>query len=150
MSRSADSQPGNFYNRAASAATFVWPVRVYYEDTDFSGVVYHANYLKFFERARTEWLREVGAGQEELRAGAGVVFTVADLSMRFVRPARLDDMLEVHMQVAERRRVSLSFVQWLLRGRELLAEARVRVACVDAATFRPRVLPAVMFTGEAE
>ena len=122
---------------------FSWPIRVYWEDTDASGVVYHANYLRWFERARTEWLRARGHDQEQLRTGQGVAFTVADLSIRYLRPARLDDALDVEVVVAETRKASLKFRQVLRRsgGGEILAEAEVRVGCVDAATFRPRALP---------
>ena len=124
-------------------SAFIWPVRVYWEDTDASGGVYHANYLRWFERARTEWLRARGHGQETLRTGRGIVFTVASLEIRYLRPARLDDVLEVTVEVPAPRRASLTFVQRLCRsvGGDLLAEARVRVGCVDAAGFRPRALP---------
>ena len=123
--------------------TFTWPIRVYWEDTDASGVVYHANYLRWFERARTEWLRAKGHDQESLRTGQGVAFTVADISIRYRRPARLDDALAVEVELAESRKVSLTFRQVLRRteGGEILAEAEVRVGCVDAATFRPRPIP---------
>lgn len=126
---------------------FAWPLRVYWEDTDASGVVYHANYLRWFERARTEWLRARGFDQETLRVRDGVAFTVADLSIRYRRPARLDDALEVRLEVPELRRASLGFRQGLYRlaDGELLAEASVRVGCVDAASFRPRPLPALGF-----
>lgn len=127
------------------SAGFVWPVRVYWEDTDASGVVYHANYLRWFERARTEWLRAKGHDQESMRTQLGIAFTVASLEIRYLKPARLDDALEVHVQVPAARRASLGFVQRLLRAGsgEVLCEASVRVACVDAATFKPRVLPAI-------
>jgi acyl-CoA thioester hydrolase len=122
---------------------FVFPARVYYEDTDASGVVYHANYLRYFERARTEWLRTMGFGQQNLRASLDVVFTVANLRIDFLRPARLDDALEVSVIVEQMRRASLEFRQELRRAGEadLLSRAHVRVACVDVATFRPCALP---------
>lgn len=124
-------------------STFSWPVRVYWEDTDASGVVYHANYLRWFERARTEWLRARGFDQERLRVEQGVAFTVASLEIRYLRPAHLDDALSVEVAVAEARRASLSFRQALRRAAdgELLSEASVRVGCVDAASFRPRAIP---------
>ncbi|WP_439640473.1 tol-pal system-associated acyl-CoA thioesterase [Nevskia sp.] len=123
---------------------FSWPLRVYYEDTDLSGVVYHANYLKFFERARTEWLRALGCSQERLRGEVQVVFTVSQINVAFRSPARLDDELEATVAVTELKRASLVLSQ-TLRLREqpdrLLASAEVRVASVDAASFRPTVLP---------
>ncbi len=122
---------------------FVIPARVYYEDTDASGVVYHANYLRYFERARTEWLRHMGFGQQNLRGSLDVVFTVANLRIDFLRPARLDDALEVSVIVEQMRRASLEFRQELRRAgeTELLSRAHVRVACVEVATFRPVALP---------
>lgn len=122
---------------------FVWPVRAYWEDTDASGVVYHANYLRWFERARTEWLRARGYDQEAMRVKLGIAFTVASLEIRYLRPARLDDALEVQTEFVEVKRASLSFRQRLVRpaSGELLSEITVRAGCVDAATFRPRALP---------
>ena len=122
---------------------FVWPARVYYEDTDASGVVYHARYLHFFERARTEWLRAMSFSQQNLRDSLDVVFTVANIRVDFLRPARLDDALEVGVVVAQMRRASLEFRQELRRAgeTELLARAHVRVGCVDVASFRPCALP---------
>ncbi|SFF32100.1 acyl-CoA thioester hydrolase [Fontimonas thermophila] len=129
-----------------STAVFRHPVRVYYEDTDASGVVYHANYLRWFERARTEWLRELGLQQQTLRATSGVVFTVADLRIEFRRPARLDDRLEVLTCVPMLRRASLTFAQTLVRQDEdgYLTRAEVRVGCVDVSDFRPRPLPGAL------
>jgi acyl-CoA thioester hydrolase len=127
-----------------------WPVRVYYEDTDVSGVVYHANYLKWFERARTEWLRARGLQQENLLREFGIAFTVANIELDYLRPARLDDALEILTVVSEIRRASLGFAQTLLRGTELLARARVRVACVDARRFRPRAMPAGLVDDAAQ
>lgn len=131
--------------------TFSWPLRIYYEDTDLSGVVYHANYLRYFERARTEWVRALGLAQDRLMQSEGLAFTVADLQIRYLRPARLDDDLEVTVTVAQRRRASLLFEQQLRRQRdpnEILATAQVRVACVDVRNFRPRPLPALLMKGE--
>jgi acyl-CoA thioester hydrolase len=136
-----------------SASIFSWPVRVYYEDTDMSGVVYHAGYLRFLERARTEWLRALGFSQERLKDELGVVFTVAGLQIDYLRPARLDDSLEATVELEGRKRASLNFVQTLKRvgnvntpgGAVLLTEARVRVACVAKDTFRPCALPDGIF-----
>jgi len=124
-------------------ATFQWPVRVYYEDTDASGVAYHAAYVRYFERARTEWLREQGFSQHELHDRLGVVFTVANLEVDFLRPARLDDELSVTVSVEQVRGASLTFRQAATRKGDdaPLARAHVRVGCVDAATFRPCALP---------
>lgn len=125
---------------------FDFPVRVYYEDTDVSGVVYHANYLRYFERARTEWLRALGIGQEQLMQQLGVAFTVANLEIDYRSPARLDDELEVQTTVPQIRRASLGFEQTLRRTGQaaVLARARVRVACVDSRQFRPVALPDVL------
>lgn len=135
-----------------SAPMFRFPVRVYYEDTDASGVTYHANYLRWFERARTEWLRALGLQQETLRDGLGAVFTVASMEIEFRRPARLDDLLEVQTAAPLVRRASIVFEQALVRsaGAELLARARVKVGCVSAADFRPIPLPESMQQAIAE
>lgn len=127
----------------SQAEVFRWPVRVYWEDTDASGVVYHANYLRWFERARTEWLRAKGFNQDTLCAELGIAFTVASLDVRYLLPARMDDALLIEVGVEGRKRASLNFVQRALRseGEQLLAQARVRVACVDASSFRPLPLP---------
>ncbi len=126
---------------------FIVPVRIYYEDTDGSGVVYHANYLHYFERARTEWLRDLGFSQQALNETAGVAFTVSRLNINYLRPARLDDALLVSTEVVECRRASLSFSQNLRRDGESndLARAQVRVACVNAKTFRPCGLPQALY-----
>lgn len=124
--------------------TFYWPVRVYYEDTDASRVVYHAAYVKYFERARTEWLRALGFSQHSLHDELGVVFTVANIEVDFLRPGRLDDELRVAVSVEQVRRASLTFRQELERVGESgtpLAQARVRVGCVSVETFRPCPMP---------
>jgi acyl-CoA thioester hydrolase len=122
---------------------FAFPVRVYWEDTDAGGVVYHARYLHFLERARTEWLRAAGFGQNELKTGEGVVFVVHAMDIRFNAPARLDDLLTATVVPVERRSASFIVAQTLKRepDERALVEARVRVACLDAATFRPRPIP---------
>ena len=125
-------------------ATFTFPVRVYYEDTDASRVVYHAAYVKYFERARTEWLRAMGFSQHALHDELGVVFTVANIELDFLRPGRLDDELEVAVGVEQVRRASITFRQALYRKGESgtpLARARVRVGCVSVETFRPCPMP---------
>lgn len=123
------------------SAAFSWPVRIYWEDTDGGGVVYYANYLRFLERARTEWLRARGFMQTELAKDPGIVFVVANLSIEYKRPARLDDALIVTCDVAPEGAVCIQFAQRILRGTEVLVEASVRVACLDAASFRPKRLP---------
>ena len=127
---------------------FIWPVRAYYEDTDASGVVYHAVYLKYYERARTEWLRAMGFSQHNMRERLDVVFTVANLEVDYLRPARLDDELQITCEPQSEGAASLRFAQRIYRsahaaGRapDLLLEANVRVACVDVRTMRPQRLP---------
>jgi acyl-CoA thioester hydrolase len=123
---------------------FVWPARVYWEDTDGGGVVYYANYLKFLERARTEWLRARGHSQATLAADGGVLFSVIDVKIRYRRPARLDDLLLVSCEPELDGAASVIFKQQIHRSGEsgeLLAEASIRVACVSATSFRPRRFP---------
>ena len=128
--------------RGEAASNFRWPVRIYWEDTDAGGIVFYANYLKFFERARTEWLRARGIGQQRLREHTGAMFVVLDTQLTCLRPARLDDLLEVTVEPARAGGASLVFRQGAWRGAELLAEGTIRVACVDAASLTPRRLPA--------
>jgi acyl-CoA thioester hydrolase len=116
-------------------------LRVYWEDTDAGGVVFFANYLKFFERARTEWLRALGFGQQRLRTDTGAIFVVADTSVRYMSPARLDDELEISVRIVDAGRASLTLVQQARRAGDLLAEGQIRIGCVDAGTFRPRRIP---------
>jgi acyl-CoA thioester hydrolase len=124
--------------------TFTWTVRVYYEDTDTGGVVYYANYLKFFERARTEWLRAAGFGQQELASGQGLQFVVARVECDYKRPARLDDMIRIDVRVVHAGRASVVFEQTARRGDDVLALARIRAGCVDTKTLAPRAMPAPM------
>ncbi len=116
-------------------------LRIYWEDTDAGGVVFYANYLKFFERARTEWLRALGHSQEQLRLSESAMFVVSDTTMRYRRPARLDDLLRVTVKLAEVRRASMALAQQAWRGDELLTEGTIRIVCVDAGTFQPRSIP---------
>ena len=125
----------------SSPAPFTHPVRVYWEDTDAGGIVFYANYLKYFERARTEWLRALGVHQQALRDTAGLIFVVGDTQLRFLRPARLDDLLDVTAVLREAGRASLQLAQQAWRGTELLAEGEIRIGCVDATTLRPRRIP---------
>ena len=132
-------------------------LRVYWEDTDAGGIVFYANYLKFFERARTEWLRSLGHQQEQMRVQGGVMFVVTDTTVRYLRPARLDDLIDVTVQVKHAGRAQLTLAQqaWKLTepndlrsaipgtdiAPELLAEGTIRIACVDAGTFKPARIP---------
>ncbi len=120
---------------------YVWPVRVYWEDTDAGGVVYYANYLKFLERARSEWLRSLGFEQDVLRDRAGIVFVVRRVEIDYLAPARFNDELEVSAECAEPGRASLDIEQTILRGPTRLATARVKLACVDAVKFKPAKIP---------
>lgn len=122
---------------------FEWRLRIYWEDTDAGGVVYHANYLAFMERARTEWLRSLGVDQLELRQRTGLAFVVRDMKVDWLKPARLDDELVVSVTVTERRAASMLFRQDIIRpadGQTVL-RAQLRVACVDLASMRPAALP---------
>jgi acyl-CoA thioester hydrolase len=120
---------------------FRHPLRVYWEDTDAGGVVFYANYLKFFERARTEWLRSLGVQQEALRAATGAIFIVTDTQLRYLAPARLDDMLDVTVALQQRAGASLRIAQQAWRADTLLAEGSIRIACVEQGTFKPRRIP---------
>lgn len=113
------------------------PVRVYYEDTDAGGLVYYVNYLKFMERARTEWLRYLGFNQADL----DVLFVVTSAQINYVAPAHLDDALKVELQLSERRAASLTFAQKIVRQQQLLCSGTVRVACVNRQSLRPCRLP---------
>jgi acyl-CoA thioester hydrolase len=124
-----------------ASTAFRHRLRVYWEDTDAGGVVFYANYLKFFERARTEWLRERGVGQQALKDETGAIFVVTDTQVRYKRPARLDDLLEVTVAVGESGRASFTLQQQAWCDGALLAEGRIRIGCVDAATLRPRRIP---------
>lgn len=127
-------------------APFSWPVRVYWEDTDAGGVVFYANYLKFFERARTEWLRGLGQSQQALREQTGAIFIVSHTAVRHLAPARLDDELRITVQLTDCGRASMSFAQQAWCGSRLLAEGTIRVGCVDASSWRPRRIPDLVLT----
>ena len=120
---------------------FCFPVRVYWEDTDAGGVVFYANYLKFFERARTEWLRAIGVEQQAMKENEGLMFVVTHSNMRYLQPARLDDRLNVSVSVQAAGRASVTLVQQARCGDTLLAEGTVRLGCVDTATWRPQRIP---------
>jgi acyl-CoA thioester hydrolase len=132
---------------ATGQASFSFPIRVYWEDTDGGGVVYHASYLRFLERARTEWLRAHGIGQQVLRETQDVVFAVRSVRMEFLAPAHLDDEIDASVTLLEVRAASLRFGQTLVRRHDgvRLVEAEVRAACLVASTFRPRPIPPGLF-----
>lgn len=132
------------YNSRMSV--FQWPVRVYWEDTDAGGVVFYANYLKFFERARTEWLRALGVDQQTLADEAGAVFVVRSTALDYAAPARLDDVLEVRSRMERVGGASVHFLQEAWRGEQLLVSGTIRVGCVDRTTFRPTPIPAPVLT----
>lgn len=126
---------------------FRWPCRVYWEDTDAGGVVYHAAYLRFMERARSEWLRSLGVDQSQLRAQTGLAMLVRDMQIDFHAPARLDDQLEITAEPQVLRSASMIFAQIVTRREapvEPLVQARVRIACVDVATMRPAAFPGML------
>jgi acyl-CoA thioester hydrolase len=123
---------------------FSWPTRIYWEDTDAGGVVYHARYVAFMERARTEWMRALGYGQERMRCDHGLVFAVRSMSMDFLKPARLDDALAVTATLVQCKRASMVFDQAVCRGDETLLTAQVKIAALDAATFKPRGMDDVL------
>jgi acyl-CoA thioester hydrolase len=121
--------------------TFDWPVQVYWEDTDAGGVVYHSQYLNFMERARTEFLRSLGLVQTTLRDDLGILFVVRDIQIRFKKPAKFDDALNVNTQLLKVGRSLLEFEQNIYRGDEHLIAAKVDVVCIGADSFRPVSIP---------
>jgi len=133
---------------------FVLPVRIYWEDTDAGGIVYYANYLKFMERARSEWLRAQGIEQGPLQREQGIIFVVVSAETHFHRPARYGDLLHVSCEVEKQTKASWTFKQDVTRdvegSPELLVTGRVRVACLDAEKFRPRALPENLLSRERQ
>jgi acyl-CoA thioester hydrolase len=119
---------------------FIWPVRVYYEDTDAGGVVYYANYLKFFERARTEMLRAMGYEQDQLMA-EGIIFVVRSIQVDYLTPARFNEQLQVSADLSLVKKASFDFEQQITRGDEVLCKGIIRIACLDAQTMRPKAIP---------
>jgi acyl-CoA thioester hydrolase len=134
----------------ASKSEFTWRTRVYWEDTDGGGVVYYANYLKFMERARTEWLRSLGHQQHEIAEQFGFVFAVAEVKLNYRRPARLDDELTITCVPIPESRVAIRFQQVITRNGAVVADGEVRVVCVDAKSFRPRALPDFIHSANAK
>lgn len=124
---------------------FAIAVRVYYEDTDAGGVVYYANYLKFFERCRTEWMRRAGHDQSALASEAGIGFVARKASCEYLKPARLDDELSIGLEVEKLTRVRVVFRQHARRGEEELVTGTVEIACVDMATLKPAPIPDFLY-----
>ena len=127
-------------------SNFEWPIRVYYEDTDSGGVVYHSNYLNFMERARTEWLRSLGFEQDELITNHQCIFAVHSMQLKFRRPAKFNDLLLVQSRITDLSGASFEFEQKIMRDDELLCEAVVKIACLNANRFRPMSIPSLLLT----
>jgi acyl-CoA thioester hydrolase len=125
---------------------FEWPVRVYYEDTDSGGVVYHANYLKFMERARTEWLRHLGFEQDELREKYHCLFAVHSMQLNFRQPARFNDELLVRSSVSHVRGASMQFEQIIQRKSEIVCDATVKIACLNVTEFKACAIPSFILS----
>lgn len=138
---------------------FLWPVRIYYEDTDSGGVVYYANYLKYMERARTEWLRSLGFEQDVLHQDQGIIFAVHSINIEYKNPARFNDLLQVGAKLIERGGASLTFQQDIFcekklhekkncksknKPSQLLCSGQIRIACLDSEKMRPRPIPEIM------
>ena len=139
---------GHAQERPDFRAPFEWPVRIYYEDTDLGGVVYYANYLRYLERARSEWLRSLGVSQSRLLSDNRILFAVTDVSIRYRRPARFEDLLVVTSELTRLQRASMTFGQRIFRESadgEMLCEAEVRAACLDADSMQPRAMPKSLF-----
>lgn len=138
-----DSGSGQVRGMNNSTHRFVLPVRVYYEDTDSGGVVYYANYLKFMERARTEWLRSIGFEQDRLLEQDGIIFAVRQVEVGYHQPAHFNDALEVSASLSQKGRASLSFYQEVVRSSnlQLLCKGVIKIACVDIKNMRPTPIP---------
>ncbi len=120
---------------------FHWPVRVYYEDTDAGGVVFYANYLKFFERARTEMLRNMGFEQDQLIAEQKLIFAVRSVQIDYLKPARFNHSLDVTAAVTLVKKVSLTFEQQITRDKDILCKGSIRIASLDSETLKPKAIP---------
>lgn len=124
---------------------FIWQVRIYYEDTDAAGVVYHANYLRFMERARTEWLRELGFAPAKLKQAHHLVFVIKSIHIDYLKPAWFDDQLQISTQMTELKRASMIVAQEVQRENEVLSQATVRIATINLTNLRPEPFPAALF-----
>jgi acyl-CoA thioester hydrolase len=123
---------------------FSWPVRVYYQDTDAGGVVYHSNYVNFMERARTEWLRTFGYSNAGMMKELGVMFVVRSIKLDYLKPALLDDLIEVTAQIKEIGRSRVTLLQTVTRDEVVLTEGEVHLVCVDVQTFKPVSVPEIL------
>jgi acyl-CoA thioester hydrolase len=123
---------------------FNWPVRVYYEDTDAGGVVYYANYLKFFERARTEMLRSVGFEQDNLITEQNLIFVVRSVKVDYLKPARFNELLDVSAKVIEHKKTNFTFEQAITRQQDVLCTAEIRIVCLDAQSMKPKLIPSAI------
>ena len=124
---------------------FILPVRIYYEDTDAGGVVYYANYLRFFERARTEMLRDLGFEQNELREQSGVIFAVKTMQIDYLRPAKFNDLVHVSAAISQLKKASLTFEQTIKCGEITLCTCSCRIACLNADNLKPIAIPDFLF-----
>ena len=120
---------------------FQWPIRVYYEDTDAGGVVFYANYLKFFERVRTEMLRDMGFEQDQLTAEQHLIFVVRSVNVDYLKPARFNESLYATAEIIQIKKASLCFEQTIVRGEDLLCKGSVRIACLDSSSMKPKIMP---------
>ena len=123
---------------------FIWKARVYYEDTDSGGVVYYANYLKFLERARTEWLRSFGVQQDTLAQQDGLIFAVRSVQLEYVKPAKFNDLLDISVAISKAGKASITFDQTVRQAegeKQLLCTGKVKIACLTADTLRPKAIP---------
>jgi acyl-CoA thioester hydrolase len=120
---------------------FRWPIRIYYEDTDAGGVVFYANYLKFFERGRTELLRSLGFEQDQLNTEQNVVFVVRSVQVDYLKPAYFNDFLEVNAKVVLAKKASFVFEQEISRNEQILCKGEIKIACIDTISMKPRAVP---------
>ena len=132
----------NTQSAQSQSKAFILPIRVYYEDTDAGGVVFYANYLKFFERGRTEWLRNLGVNQAKLAEEQVRIFVVVGTQVRYRSPARLDDLLEIKTTLSKVGNSSCTFEQIAERNGEALVESSIQICCVDTQSFKPAPIPA--------
>jgi len=123
---------------------FNWPIRIYYEDTDAGGVVYYANYLKFFERARTEMLRSLGFEQDQLIAEQGIIFVVRSVKVDYLQPVRFNEQIVASAEVTRMKKTSFMFAQEITRHGELLCQGEMGIVCVDAGKMKPKAIPAAI------
>jgi len=121
---------------------FIWPIRVYYEDTDAGGIVYYANYLKFLERTRTEWLRQQGIEQTQLKEQYNLIFVIRQLTINYLKPAILDDIIHITANLSKLGKASLTITQQVLRDKDILCTATLKIALVNSVDKRPQLIPA--------